>query len=98
MPPADQTPEPSQVKVEAPAPSPAPPLPMPPWKRFTLAAAALLGLFITWQVFTNYVAYTGDAYVRADLIAVASQVTGQISEIDIVDNQPVHKGDPLARI
>jgi membrane fusion protein, multidrug efflux system len=38
---------------------------------------------------------TGDAYVQSDMIALAPKVAGYISEINVKDNQPVHKGDVL---
>jgi multidrug efflux system membrane fusion protein len=103
MPPnADQISQPPENSIEAPT-TPAPltpvsPQPLAPWKRLATGLLALLTVFILWEVVTSFVAYTGDAYVRSDLIAVAPQVTGQISEVAITDNQPVHKGDLLAKI
>jgi multidrug efflux system membrane fusion protein len=44
------------------------------------------------------VAYTDDAYVTSDLIAVAPQVTGRVVAIHIVDNQAIAAGAPLATI
>jgi multidrug efflux system membrane fusion protein len=59
---------------------------------------AAIGLFIAWQVLTSFVAYTDDAYVRSDLIALAPQVTGHLIAVDVVDEQEVHRGDLLASI
>jgi membrane fusion protein, multidrug efflux system len=103
MPPnADQILQPPEQSIEAPTAPPSlsavPPQPLPPWKRLALGLLALLVALILWEVITSFVAYTGDAYVRSDLIAVAPQVTGQISQIAIVDNQPIHRGDLLAKI
>ena len=47
------------------------------------------------QLFTSFVAYTDDAYVRSDLIAIAPEVTGRIIAVHVVDNQEVKIGDKL---
>src|SRR5215472_15091608 len=57
-------------------------------------AAALLAYWVSSYVF----AYTDDAYVTSDLVAVAPQITGRIVAVPIVDNQAVKKGDLLAAI
>jgi membrane fusion protein (multidrug efflux system) len=41
---------------------------------------------------------TDDAYVRAALVAVSSNVSGRVSEVDVRDNQHVHAGDTLFRL
>ena len=38
---------------------------------------------------------TDDATIRANIIGVAAHVSGPITELHIVDNQPVHRGDLL---
>jgi multidrug efflux system membrane fusion protein len=100
LPTADQSPGLPQTASVCPSPAPPPPArqPMPTWKRLLLGIVVLLTAFILWEVLTSFVAYTGDAYVRSALIAISPQVTGQISEIAVVDNQLVHKGDLLASI
>jgi multidrug efflux system membrane fusion protein len=67
-------------------------------RRVVIAVAALLAVFAAWEALTSYVAYTDDAYVRSDLVAVAPQVTGHIITIAVVDNQTVHRRDLLAKI
>jgi len=60
-----------------------------------LGLAAALGLY--WG--SSYVfAYTDDAYVTSDLVAVAPQITGRIITVPIADNQTVAKGTVLAEI
>jgi membrane fusion protein, multidrug efflux system len=54
--------------------------------------------FIAWEVGTSIVNYTGDAYVRSDLVEVAPQVTGPVVAVDVVDNQTVRKGERLFEI
>ena len=38
---------------------------------------------------------TNDAYLQADLVHMAPQVSGQITRLDVSDNQFVHRGDEL---
>ena len=99
---------PDAIQPEAPPAAPAPaetkPAPArPPHEasrlhRLLAVGGAILGLFIVYEVFTYFVAYTDDAYVRSDLVAVASQVTGPVLQVHVVDNQEVKKGDTLFTI
>jgi multidrug efflux system membrane fusion protein len=41
---------------------------------------------------------TDDAYLQADLVHMAPDVSGRIVELNIRDNQKVHKGEVLFRI
>src|SRR6267378_4094634 len=41
---------------------------------------------------------TDDAYLQADLVHMAPEVSGRIVELDVRDNRAVHKGDVLFRI
>jgi|GEM_PF-382180 len=66
--------------------------------RLLTVGGTILALFILYEVLTSFVAYTDDAYVRSDLVAVAPQVTGQIIEVHVVDNQEVRIGDKLFTI
>jgi membrane fusion protein, multidrug efflux system len=57
----------------------------------------VLALGLYWA--SSYVfAYTNDAYVTSDLVAVAPQITGRVVAVPIVDNQTVKKGMLLAAI
>jgi multidrug efflux system membrane fusion protein len=57
--------------------------------------AAALGLY--WG--SSYVfAYTDDAYVTSDLVAIAPWITGRIVAVPIVDNERITKGTLLAEI
>lgn len=67
-------------------------------RRLVTVGGTLLILFILWETFTFFVAYTDDAYVRSDLVAVAPQVTGPLIAVHVVDNQTVKKGDKLVSI
>jgi multidrug resistance efflux pump len=59
-----------------------------------ILALALLAALIIWDF---YVAspWTRDGSVRVQVANVAPQVSGQITEIRVVDNQFVHRGDVL---
>jgi multidrug efflux system membrane fusion protein len=67
-------------------------------RRIGIAASAIMGVFVLYEVATSYVAYTADAYVQSDLVGVAPQVSGRIIAVSVVDNQTVTQGDPLATI
>ena len=58
----------------------------------------VLGAFALYEITTSIIAYTGDAYVTSDLVALAPEVTGRIIEVKVIDNQTVQKGDLLALI
>jgi multidrug resistance efflux pump len=57
----------------------------------TIAALAVL---ITWNYYVT-APWTRDGSVRAQVANVAPQVSGQITEIHVADNQYVHRGDVL---
>jgi multidrug efflux system membrane fusion protein len=63
-----------------------------------LVGCGLLSAFVLYELATSFVAYTDDAFVRSDLIAVAPEVTGRIVAVHVVDNQDVKRGDPLLTI
>jgi multidrug efflux system membrane fusion protein len=93
--------EPAPVETQPAAPPPAAtlgPIAKSRLRRLITVGGTLLLLFILWETFTFFVAYTDDAYVRSDLVAVASEVTGPIIAVHVVDNQTVKKGDRLVSI
>jgi multidrug efflux system membrane fusion protein len=67
-------------------------------RRVILALAALAAAFGLYWGSSYVFAYTDDAYVTSDLVAVAPQVTGRIITVPIVDNESVTRGRLLARI
>ena len=93
-PPAETAPPPP-----APAPAAAPDEAGRRYRRRVLLALAAIVLALGLYWGSSYVfAYTDDAYVTSDLVAVAPQVTGRIVAVHIIDNQSVKKGDLLAEI
>jgi RND family efflux transporter MFP subunit len=61
-----------------------------------VAVAAVLG----WHLWDYYMdePWTRDGKIRADVVRLASDVSGMVSEVDARDNQAVHKGDVIFRI
>ena len=76
---------------------------MPPKKLKALALAMLLTCgggyygYGYWNT-DRHIERTDNAYVRGDIVAVATKVPGYVSEVAVKDNQPVAKGDLLFRI
>jgi multidrug efflux system membrane fusion protein len=67
-------------------------------RRIGIAASAIMGVFVLYEIATSFVAYTAGAYVESDLVGVAPQVSGRIIAVSVVDNQTVTQGDRLATI
>jgi membrane fusion protein, multidrug efflux system len=70
----------------------------PGGRRLLWSAAALFAVLLAYETVTSVIAYTADAYVRSDLIAVTPEVTGRIIAVHVRDNQTVRHGDPLVTI
>ncbi|WOJ89348.1 HlyD family secretion protein [Methylocapsa polymorpha] len=69
--------------------------------RFAVTAIMLsVAAVAAWQLWTYYTEepWTRDGRVRADVVAVAPDVSGLVSEVLVRDNQVVAKGDVLFRI
>lgn len=62
----------------------------------TLVIIALA--FVGYRYFAYYFTYSNDAYVSANVINMASLVSGPISEIYVCDNQKVQQGQKLIEI
>ncbi len=60
-----------------------------------IAALALVGW---WWCFWRGVETTDDAFIDGHLAQIASQISGQVTEIKVNDNQHVKKGDLLVEI
>jgi RND family efflux transporter MFP subunit len=65
----------------------------------TLAIAAAAGLlaYKLWVRYTDY-PWTRDGRVRADVVNIAPDVAGLVTEVPVRDNQYVRRGDVLFRI
>jgi multidrug efflux system membrane fusion protein len=67
-------------------------------RRVAIVAGAVLAAFLGWEGLTRIVAYTDDAYVRSDLVALSPEVTGHVIAVHVADNQTVRRGDKLITI
>ncbi|MHC2484844.1 biotin/lipoyl-binding protein [Rhizobium leguminosarum] len=59
-----------------------------------IATVAVLAALMTWDIY-NSAPWTRDGRLRVQVASVAPQVSGQIKELRVVDNQFVRKGDIL---
>ncbi|MEO8921592.1 MAG: biotin/lipoyl-binding protein, partial [Caldimonas sp.] len=96
-----------QEAVATPLP-PLPPVPAPrparSWKQRLRLPLMLFGPIVV-AVVAAYVYLAGgryestdDAYVQAARVAISANVAGRVSELDVRENQLVHKGDLLFRL
>ena len=63
-----------------------------------IVALLLVAFFVYYYLSNRGKAGTDDAYTDGYVVAVAPRVSGQVVSLDVVDNQYVHKGDPLVHI
>ncbi len=65
----------------------------------TAVVVAIAGV-VAWQLWLYYMVapWTRDGRVRADVVPVAADVSGLVSDVFVHDNQVVKKGEPLFRI
>ncbi|QOT79426.1 multidrug transporter subunit MdtN [Cupriavidus basilensis] len=61
-----------------------------------ILVALCLAVFVTWRI--DAAPRTDDAYAYADTISVTPEVSGQIVELAVRDNQAVKRGDLLFKI
>src|SRR5262249_29476065 len=69
--------------------------------RFAVTVVVLaVAAVVAWQLWVYYMLspWTRDGRVRADVVPVAADVSGLVSDVFVHDNQLVKKGDPLFRI
>jgi RND family efflux transporter MFP subunit len=69
--------------------------------RFMVTAVAVaIAAVVCWQLWVYYMLspWTRDGRVRADVVPVAADVSGLVSDVFVHDNQRVQKGEPLFRI
>ncbi|TAN50611.1 MAG: HlyD family secretion protein [Rhodospirillales bacterium] len=76
---------------------------MPPPVKKRIAAVALLllalvGASLAYWWAGRHIERTDDAYVASDITTMAARISGYVAAVEVVDNQPVHKGDVLVRL
>jgi RND family efflux transporter MFP subunit len=59
-----------------------------------ILALAVLAALVIWDFYVT-APWTRDGSVRVQVASIAPQVSGQITEVRVVDNQYVHQGDVL---
>ena len=61
---------------------------------------AVLAAFILWHIYSyyTYTPQTRDGKIKADIVALSSEVSGQVEAVFVEDNQQVQKGDVLFSI
>jgi multidrug resistance efflux pump len=66
----------------------------------TTAAAVLVALILAYFLWWHYLRspWTRDGRVRAEVVDVAAQISGQVISLPVVDNEKVKKGDLLFEI
>ena len=62
-----------------------------------LLAVALVASVLVWRTYATG-PWTRDGQIIADVVNIAPQVSGQITHLNVSDNQAVHKGDVLYEI
>lgn len=70
------------------------------FKFFITTAAIMLASVIFWNLYTyyNYAPQTRDGKIRADVVPLATDISGIVDEIFVNDNQIVKKGTLLFRL
>ncbi len=60
--------------------------------------AVVLAVALVFYLMTGRYVSTDDAYIQAARVDISTEVSGRIAEIDVRDNQLVHKGEVLFRL
>lgn len=68
-----------------------------PFLLFVVPAIAVLGGLYWWATSGRYVS-TENAYVKADIVAIAPRIDGRVAEVLVLENQFVEAGDLLFEI
>ena len=53
-------------------------------------------LYAAWWLYARHFEDTDDAFIDARTVALSSQVTGMVTEVDVTDNQQVFVNDSWA--
>lgn len=56
-----------------------------------------IAAFVAWHIYSYYISapQTRDGKIRADVVALATEVSGRVSEVHVRDNQQVQRGQVL---
>ncbi len=61
-----------------------------------VALLAIIAIFFYWR--STYTEDTDDAQVDGNLYQVSARVAGQVTHVDVTEQQTVHAGDPIAEV
>ena len=63
-------------------------------------ATTFFAVVLAWALWWHYLRspWTRDGRIRAEVVNIATEVSGKVVELKVVDNQKVHKGDVLFTI
>src|ERR1700722_10369643 len=63
-------------------------------------AVVLLALVLCWALWWHYLRspWTRDGRINVEVVNIASEVAGKVVALEVVDNQPIKKGDVLFEI
>jgi membrane fusion protein (multidrug efflux system) len=61
-----------------------------------VTGAVIWGL--RWWIVGRFMQSTDDAYLHADAVTIAPNVTGLVESVYVIDNQAVKAGDPLVKV
>ena len=64
----------------------------------TVAVIAAVAYGLHWWSVGRFIESTDDAYLKADGVTVAPKVGGYVTDVYVVANQQVKRGDPLVRL
>jgi multidrug resistance efflux pump len=61
---------------------------------------ALVAILLAWALWYHYLRspWTRDGRMRVEVVNIATEISGKVVELDVVDNQKIKKGDVLFRI
>jgi RND family efflux transporter MFP subunit len=63
-------------------------------------AVVLLALVLVWELWWHYLRspWTRDGRINVEVVNIASEVAGKVVTLNVIDNQPIKKGDVLFEI
>ncbi len=64
----------------------------------SVAVLLAAGYGVHWWLAARFIEMTDNAYVRADVVAISSRISGYVVAVAVNDNQSVHRGDVLVQI
>jgi RND family efflux transporter MFP subunit len=70
-------------------------------RRYAITSGVtLLALILAWALWWHYLRspWTRDGRIRAEVVNVATEISGKVVDLKVIDNQTVHKGDVLFTI